>query len=103
MKRPMTMEPILRSTEPDHSDVEQAVEADRQWFDVHPGEDEYIREFVPGEFGAAERPRIPAGYRYATLVSVIHRNEQDEADGRFRRLMAICDNRDAILRFTLDP
>jgi hypothetical protein len=29
--------------------VDEAVEADRRYFDEHPDEDEYIREFVPGE------------------------------------------------------
>jgi len=33
--------------------VDQAVEADRAYFDAHPDENEYIREFVPGEFGAS--------------------------------------------------
>jgi hypothetical protein len=36
--------------------VDEAVAADRKNFDEHPDEDEYIREFVPGEFGAAELP-----------------------------------------------
>jgi hypothetical protein len=34
-------------------------EYDRAWFGAHPGEDEYIREFVPGEVqskGAATNP-----------------------------------------------
>ena len=34
--------------------VDEAVEADRKYFDEHPNEEEYIREFVPGEFGKAE-------------------------------------------------
>jgi hypothetical protein len=36
--------------------VEQAIEADRRYFAEHSDEDEYIREFVPGEFGKAELP-----------------------------------------------
>jgi hypothetical protein len=73
--------------------VEQAIEADRQWFAAHPEADEYIREFVPGEFGALELPQIPPGYRYGTLVSVIHRTEgTGVADGRYRSLVALCDN-----------
>jgi hypothetical protein len=70
--------------------VDEAVEADRRYFDDHPDEDEYIREFVPGEFGNAELPEIPDGFRYATHVSVFHR-EEGEAVGRYRRLMAITD------------
>jgi hypothetical protein len=69
--------------------VDEAVEADRRYFASHPGEDEYIREFVPGEFGQAELPEIPDGFRYATHVSVFHRAEDGQADGRYRRLMAV--------------
>jgi hypothetical protein len=68
--------------------VDEAVEADRRYFDSHPGQDEYIREFVPCEFGKAELPDIPDGFRYATLVSVFHR-EGGEAVGRYRQLMAV--------------
>jgi hypothetical protein len=32
--------------------VDEAVVADRKYFDEHPDEDEYIREFVPGGRGA---------------------------------------------------
>ena len=39
--------------------VDEAVEADRRYFHVHPDENEYIREFVPGEFGKAELPESP--------------------------------------------
>ena len=39
--------------------VNEAVAADRKNFDEHPDEDEYIREFVPTEFGAAELPDTP--------------------------------------------
>jgi hypothetical protein len=63
---------IHRSAAPALNDVEQAIEADRCWFAGHPEADEYIREFVPGEFGAAGLPLIPSGFRYATLVTVIH-------------------------------
>lgn len=64
----MTMQPISRSrpAKPVMT-LDEAVEADRAWFDAHPDEDQYIREFVPGEFGKAELRRIPSGYRYATL------------------------------------
>jgi len=51
--------------------VDEAVEADRKYFDENPEEEEYIREFVPGEFGAAELPEIPPGFRFATHVSVL--------------------------------
>jgi hypothetical protein len=68
--------------------VDEAVEADRAYFEAHPEEDEYIREFVPGEFPASELPEIPPGFRYVTHVSVIHRTD-GRADGRYRRLMAV--------------
>jgi hypothetical protein len=48
--------------------VDEAVAADRKYFDEHPNEDEYVREFVPGEFAKAELPEIPEGFRYATHV-----------------------------------
>ncbi len=70
--------------------VDEAVEADRKYFDAHPDEDEYIREFVPGEFGARELPEIPEGFRFATHVLVFHR-ENGEPVGRYRSLMAICE------------
>jgi hypothetical protein len=43
--------------------VDEAVEADRKYFAENPDEEEYIREFVPGEFGKAELPEIPEGFR----------------------------------------
>lgn len=70
--------------------VDEAVMADRKYFDAHPDEDEYIREFVPGEFGKAELPEIPEGFRYATHVSVMLRVD-GEPVGRYRSLMMICD------------
>jgi hypothetical protein len=82
--------PIPRSTAPAFNDVEQAIEADRLWFAEHPDEDEYIREFCPGEFGKAELPHVPPGFRYVTLVTVIHRTN-GVADGRYRRMIAVCD------------
>ena len=81
---------VSRSAELALNDVEQAIEADRHWFAEHPDADEYIREFCPGEFGTAELPEIPPGYRYATLVTVIHRTD-GVADGRHRRMIAVCD------------
>src|SRR5215831_2962513 len=84
---------ISRSTEPALNDVEQAIEADRCWFAEHPDADEYIREFCPGEFGAAKLPEIPSGYRYATLVTVIHRTN-GVADGRHRCMIAVCESDD---------
>jgi hypothetical protein len=41
--------------------VDEAVAADRRYFYEHP-EEEYIREFVPGEFGKAELPEIPEAF-----------------------------------------
>jgi hypothetical protein len=64
--------PVPRSPAPAFNEVEQAVEADRRYFAKHPEADEYIREICPGEFGAAELPEIPEGFRYLTHVSVIH-------------------------------
>ena len=69
--------------------VDEAVEADRKYFDENPEEEEYIREFVPGEFGAAELPEIPPGFRFATHVSVLYR--EGARVGRYWRLMTVCD------------
>ena len=69
--------------------VDQATENDFRYFCDHPGEDMYIRQFVPGEFVAVELPLVPAGFRYATLVSVTMR-VGGEPVGRFRELMAVC-------------
>jgi hypothetical protein len=71
--------------------VDAAVEADRAYFEAHPDEDEYIREFVPGEFKKAELPEIPDGFRYATHVSVLLRVD-GMAVSRYRRLMLVCDD-----------
>lgn len=54
-------------------------EYDRTWFDAHPDENDYIREFVPGEFLAMELPAIPPGWSYATHVVVIQRNKNGAA------------------------
>jgi hypothetical protein len=70
--------------------VDDAVAADRAYFDAHPDQDEYIREFVPGEFAKAELPELPEGFAYATHVCVFYR-EEGAPVGRLRRLMAICD------------
>jgi hypothetical protein len=70
--------------------VDEAVAADRKYFDENPDEAEYIREFVPGEFGKIELPEIPEGYRYATHVAVNLRVDGQPV-GRFRRLMAVCE------------
>jgi hypothetical protein len=39
-------------------------------------------------------PDIPAGFRYATVVTVIHRTD-GVVDGRHRRMIAVCDDLDA--------
>jgi hypothetical protein len=70
--------------------VDEAVAADRRYFDENPDESEYIREFVPGEFGKIELPEIPEGFRYATHVGVNLRVD-GQPIGRFRRLMAVCE------------
>jgi hypothetical protein len=88
------MRPITRTDEKQQfRTVDEAVAADRKYFDEHPGEDEYIREFVPGEFGAAELPEIPPGFRYATHVAVMLR-VHGEPVGRYRSLMTVCDGED---------
>jgi hypothetical protein len=69
--------------------VDEVVAADKKYFDENPDENEYIREFVPGEFGKAELPEIPPGFCYATHVSVMYR--EGVRVGRYRRLMAICE------------
>jgi hypothetical protein len=53
-------------------------------------EEEYIREFVPGEFGKAELPDIPEGFCYATHVSVTLRIGGQPV-GRYRQLMSVCE------------
>ncbi|MFH0300999.1 hypothetical protein AAFX91_27995 [Bradyrhizobium sp. 31Argb] len=83
------MKPILRSSEPALKNADQARETDRCWFDEHPAEDCYIREFVPGEFPVRELPPIPPGFRYATLVSVVGRDKTGAAILRKRELMAV--------------
>ncbi|RXH34366.1 hypothetical protein XH99_01060 [Bradyrhizobium nanningense] len=70
--------------------VEEAVAADRAWFDAHPEADSYIRQFVPGEFGKAELPAVPPGWRFATHVCVRRRLE-GAAVGRQRQLMVFCE------------
>jgi hypothetical protein len=90
----IAMQPITRSrlSKPVMT-VDEAVAADRKYFDAHPDADEYIREFVPGEFGALELPEILPGFRDATHVSVIHR-ENGVAVGRYRSLMAVCEGKE---------
>jgi hypothetical protein len=85
------MKPATRLTGP-APDLERIAETDRAWFDEHPDEDSYIREFVPREFAALDLPPIPEGFRYATLVSVTHRDQTGAAVGRYRRLLAVCDD-----------
>jgi hypothetical protein len=70
--------------------VDEALAADRAYFEAHPDQDAYIREFVPGEFGKAHLPAIPNGFRYATHVAVMLR-VAGEPIGRYRRLMMICE------------
>ena len=53
--------------------VDEAVQVDRDFFAANPDANEYIREFVPGEFGTKELEPIPPGFRYATHVSVFKR------------------------------
>jgi hypothetical protein len=85
------MRPITRSETPPFASVDEAVADDRAWFEAHPDEDERIREFVPGEFGKAELPPVPDGWRYATHVQVVMRVD-GAPDGRARRLMVVLDD-----------
>jgi hypothetical protein len=85
----MTTQPISRVESKPFTTVDEAVEADRKYFNENPDENEYIREFVPGEFGKAELPEIPPGFRYATHVSVMYR--EGVQVGRYRQLMTVCD------------
>ena len=71
--------------------VDQATEADFRCFCDHLDEEQYARQFVPGEFGKKELAPIPAGFRYATLVSVTLRVDGQPV-GRLRELMAICED-----------
>jgi hypothetical protein len=71
--------------------ADQATEADFQYFCDHPDEEQYIRQFVPGEFGKEELAPIPPGFRYATIVSVTLRVD-GQSVGRLRELMAICED-----------
>jgi hypothetical protein len=71
--------------------IDQATEADFQYFCDHPDEEQYIRQFVPGEFGKRELAPIPPGFRYATIVSVTLRVD-GQPIGRLRELMAICED-----------
>ena len=81
------MQPISRVTAKQVMTVDEAVAADRKYFDENPNEEEYIRDFVPGKI---ELPEIPEGFRYATHVCVNLRVEGQPV-GRFRRLMAVCE------------
>jgi hypothetical protein len=67
--------------------LEEVLEADRQYFLDHPNEEEFIREFCPGEFGAAELPEILPGFRYATCVSRLYR--EGKPVGRWRNLIMV--------------
>jgi hypothetical protein len=71
--------------------VDEAIAADRRYFDEHPDKQEYIREFVPGEFEKGELPEIPQGFQFATHVAVMLRIDGQPV-GRFRRLMMVCDD-----------
>jgi hypothetical protein len=87
------MQPITR-TRPSKPvmTVDEACESDRKYFEEHPDENEFIREFVPGEFGARELPEIPPGFRYATCVERWYR--EGRPVGRYRSLMTVCEGED---------
>ena len=99
----MTMQPISRSqSNKPIMTVDQAVAADRKYFDEHPDEDAYIREFVPGEFDEVELPEIPEGFVYATHVQLI-KCIQGQPVGRYRQLMAIIDRVGGVRKISNDP
>jgi hypothetical protein len=80
------VEPISRiETQHLTTTINEAIAGDRHYFDTHPDESEYIRDFAPGEFGAQELPEIPPGFTYATHVSVALRLDGAPV-GRIRRL-----------------
>jgi hypothetical protein len=90
-----TLRPIIRSpVQRIFSSVDEACEADRLYFEAHPDEWDYIRDFVPGEFGPRELPEIPPGFRYATVVHALRCDGRQI--GRTRKLMAICDGVPAV-------
>ena len=90
------MRPISRKRGPVvTAKLKQVFSADRAWFDAHPDETEYIRDFAPGEFPAEELPVLPPGFTYATRVTVIIRNEHG-AVGRYRELMMVSNDREAL-------
>ena len=74
----MTYQLPLRSLKPAAMMVDEAVEADRRWFAEHRMPMKCIGEFCPN------------GFRYATLVRVIHQPDAG-ADGRHQSLAA-CDD-----------
>src|SRR6516162_148113 len=74
---------------PDRS--ERASVADRAYFDAHPGESTYVREFLSGEL-PGELPPIPHGMRYAVRVDVVHRDESGAAVARKRQVIALGKN-----------
>ena len=91
-----TMRPISRKRGPVvTAKLEQVFSSDRAWFDAHPDETEYIRDFAPGEFPAEELPVPPPGFTYATRVTVIVRNEHG-AVGRYRELMMVSNDWEAL-------
>ena len=92
MSKGNSLRPISRRLRPSNNPattLDEIAEADRKYFDENPDEEEYIREFVPGEFGAAELPEIPPGFRYTTHVSVLYHD--GEQVGRYRSMMTVCD------------
>jgi hypothetical protein len=91
------MRPISRKRGPSvvTAKLEQVFSSDRAWFDAHPDETEYIRDFAPGEFLAEELPALPPGFTYATRVTVIIRNEKG-AVGRYRQLMMVSSDLEAL-------
>jgi hypothetical protein len=70
------MQPMMRGeSDKPIMTVDEAVEADRAFFDANPDVDEYIRDFVPGEFGKLELPeasttRLTSAWRCAKMASL---------------------------------
>jgi hypothetical protein len=77
--------------EPYDSAVLKAMETDRNWFAQHPGHDQYIRDYIAGEFEGSVPPR---GYR--VLVTQIHKT------CRYRAMLsaAECERVESGVRFS---
>lgn len=91
------MRPIPRIPGPAlTTDPKQVDAIDRVWFEEHPSEDSYIRAFIPGEFPMQDLPPLPEGFVYATLVRILGRAADGRPLARFRDLLAVTDDEEAM-------